>query len=80
MTLKERYVTSRPLAVYADSAFSGIVLLAVEYGVDDIVVAAAEYEGRRSNIRRHKIYQTPSGRSYIRKYDRRYYLDNFMRM
>ena len=78
MALKERYANSRPFAVYADSAFSGVVLLAVEYGVDDMVIAATEYDGQRTGIRRHKIYQTPSGRCYIRKYNRRYYLENFL--
>lgn len=78
MTLKERYADTKPIGVYADSAFSGIVILAVEYGIDDIVITAAEYDGRRTGIRRHKIYQTPSGRCYIRKYNRRYYLENFL--
>ena len=78
MALKERYANSRPFAVYADSAFSGVVLLAVEYGVDDMVIAGYEYEGKRSDIRRHKIYTTAGGRHYIRKFQRRYYLDDFI--
>ena len=79
MTLKTLYSESEPISVYAESAFSGIVLLGVEYGIYDMVIAGYEYDGKRTNIRRHKIYTTAGGRWYIRKFQRRYYLDKFMR-
>lgn len=80
MTLRNTYAESKPLGVFGESAFSSIVLLEIEYGIEDKVIAGYEYDGKRTNIRRHKIYTTPAGRFYIRKFGRRYYLDDFLRI
>lgn len=67
------------IAVYNETAFSGIGIIDIEYGVDTICVN--EYFGGKEVKRtRNKIYDDKDGRSYIKKYGRRYYMDEFMKL
>ena len=64
-------------AVYNDSAFTGIGIIDIEYGIEDVCVN--EYfsptEKRKA---RNKIYHDKEGKAYIKKYGCKYYLDEFI--
>lgn len=64
-------------AVYNDSAFTGIGIIDIEYGIEDICVNEyfSSTERRRA---KNKIYTDKDGRNYIKKYGTKYYLDEFM--
>ena len=73
--------SKKPVAVKATSAFGGIVIYDFEYGIDDYVIWANEYEGKPGKMRRSKIhYTTRSDRAYFKNNGRREYLDDFMRI
>lgn len=74
------YTEKSALAVIPLSNWGGIEILEVLYGIEDEVIACFNFGTGRQEIRRHKIHTTPSGRAYIRKEGRRYYLDETMRV
>lgn len=76
MSLKEKYADTRPIGFCAFNAFHGVLVLDIEYGIDDYVVACYGNDGKRESIRRHKICISESGRMYFKKDGRRYYLDD----
>lgn len=52
------------------------------YSIDpasDTIYTAFWFGGKEQNARRTNIYYTAAGRAYFRRYNRRYYLDEFMR-
>lgn len=63
----KKYENANPIAVLPINSFGGLVILDIEYGIEDYAIAAFEFDGKRSNIRRHKIHVAPSGENYIRK-------------
>lgn len=66
------------IAVYYETAYSGIGIIDIEYGVKDYCIV--EYFGGNTKRRtKNEIFMDLSGRSYIRKYNKKYYLDEFMR-
>lgn len=64
-------------AVYNDSAFTGIGIIDIEYGVDDVCINEYFSSTERRKAR-NKIYYNKEGRAYIIKYGTKYYLDEFM--
>lgn len=80
MTLKKQYENTKPIGVYAICNWGGLVVLDIEYGIDDKIVTAFDGGETRQHIRRTKIHTTPSGRSCVRRYGVRYYLDDIMRV
>lgn len=68
------------IATYSINAFNGIGIgiVEIEHGIEDyaIVDYIVNNKAKRS---RNKIYISGSGRSYIRKYGQRYYIDEFIR-
>lgn len=80
MTLKKQYENTRPVAIIGLSNFGGLEVLAIEYGINDKLVTCFNYGNGRKAIRRNTIFTTAAGRSYIRKYGRRYYTDEMMRV
>ena len=76
MTLKEKYANTRPIGYCAFSAFHGVLVLDIEYGIEDYVIACFSYDGKRKSIRRHKICTSESNRMFFKKDGRRYYLDD----
>lgn len=78
MTLKTKYAETVAVAVFPECNWGGLEILDVEYGINDTVIACYNFGSGRTSIRRHRIYDTASGRSYIRKGNRRYYLDDMM--
>lgn len=68
--------TSKPIAVYADSAFGGYALYDIENGADDRALIA--YHDSRP--RWYKVGYTAAGRAFVRVSGRRVHLDNFLRV
>lgn len=82
MTLAERYMNDKPVGVASDSAFSGILLFKLheEDSFDHhAYVVANEINGKRMNFRRQIVEYSASGRPYVFKRGRRWYLDEIMR-
>jgi hypothetical protein len=77
MTLKQIYKDAAPVGLYPISNFGGLAIL--EIIDDECAVCAWHYGDGYENIRRHQIFYTYTGRAYIRKAGRRFYLDQIMR-
>ena len=77
MTLKEKYKNADPVGVYVMSNFGGLVILDMD---GEKATAAYHFGEKYEQIRRHTIFNTYTGRAYIRKSGRRYYFDQIMRM
>lgn len=80
-TLSKQYESRRPLAVLPLSNFGGLAILDIlsECG-DSIIIAAWNFGRGYENTRRHTVKETTSGRSFIRKGNRRFYLDQMQRI
>ena len=76
MILKHYYKNAVPIGTYPLCNFGGLAILAIE---DRQAVAAFNFGEGYKQIRRHTIYCTYTGRAYIRKNGRRYYLDQIIR-
>ena len=77
MILKNYYKDAAPVGVYPMNNFGGLAILDIIS--DEMVIAAWHYGDGYESIRRHQIFYTYTGRAYIRKRSRRYYLDQIMR-
>ena len=68
------------IAVYNISAFSGIGIIDIVY--EDETYCICEYFGSQDVKRtKNKVYtETKTDRSYIRKFNKRFYLDEFMKL
>lgn len=75
------YENRRPLAVLPLSNFGGLAILdtLTECG-ETLIVAAWDFGTGYQNIRRHRVQETTSGRPFIRKGNRRFYLDQMTRI
>lgn len=80
MTLKEMYKDIPAVGYVGLSNWGGLEVLDVLYGIDDYLVTCFNYGDGRTRISRNKIYTAASGRCYIRKSGRRFYLDEIMRV
>ena len=78
--LYKKYAETKAIGVYPMSNWGGLEILDIEYGIEDYAIACFNFGNGRRNIRRYKIYSTPSGDSYIRKEGRRYYFSDIMRV
>ena len=76
MTLKERYKGAAPVGFYTLCNYGGLVILSLD---DEKAVAAFDFGNGYTQIRRHTIFYTYTGRAYIRKGGRRYYFDQIIR-
>ena len=67
------------IAVYNITAFHGIGILDIVHEIDDYCLC--EYFGTDDiKTTKNKIYTDKNGRNYIKKYNTRYYLDEFMKI
>lgn len=78
MILKNYYKEAAPVGVYPMNNFGGLAILDILS--DDSLIAAWHYGEEYEGIRRHRVYYTYTGRAYIRKAGRRFYLDQIMRV
>jgi hypothetical protein len=76
MTLKEKYKNAEPVGLYTLCNFGGLVILDMD---GEKATAAYDFGDGYTQIRRHTIFYTYTGRAYIRKNGRRYYFDQIMR-
>jgi hypothetical protein len=77
MTLKQIYQDAAPVGVYTMNNFGGLAILDI---IDEeCAVCAWHYGDGYESIRRHQIFYTYTGRAYIRKAGRRFYLDQIMK-
>lgn len=67
-------------AVYNDTAFSGIGIIRIERGIDDKVICQKFAGDKRGLITQNAIVYEISGRAYIKKYGKKYYLDEFIKV
>lgn len=77
MTKKEKslYQVKKAVAVCCDGLV-GLQCLDVLYGIDDYMIV----KGYTNDLHRVKINYTATGDSYIRLYNRRYRLSDFLRV
>ena len=82
-TLKQRFERKRPLAVYAESAFTGIEIMDYESGIEDFVfIAVVNSDGTKQYFKR-KIETEDSDeeiRAYFKMYGEKYFLSDFIRV
>jgi hypothetical protein len=57
--------------------YGGIVIVDIEYGRNDYVLATYNWNEKKDKITKHKIDYTINGRQYFRKNGARYYIDEF---
>lgn len=74
--LYKKYSDAQPVGVYPLCNFGGLAILEVG---DEEAVAAFNFGEGNKDIRKHKICYLPSGRAFIRKRRRRYYIDEIER-
>ena len=68
------------IAYKAFTAFSGIVIHGVEYGIEDKVVFSYQLDGQTvGKIHKCKVYSNASGETYFRFCGRREYLRDYLR-
>ena len=78
MILKNYYKEAAPVGVYPINNFGGLAILDIIS--DECAVCAWHYGDGYESIRRHQIFYTYTGRAYIRKAGRRFYLDQILRI
>ena len=76
MTLKEKYQNAAPVGLYTLCNYGGLAILSID---DEKATAAFDFGNGYTQIRRHTIFYTYTGRAYIRKGGRRYYFDQIIR-
>lgn len=79
MTLKRMYNNRKPIGVYPTCNFGGVIILDMQYDIDDSVVTAYDFGDGYKSIRHNKVYYSSKG-AYIVKGKTRYYLSDFMRV
>ena len=67
------------IASKATSAFGGIAIYAVEYGIDDAILVGDEVDGVRSVPRLSRIRYNAKGDAYFMHHGRREYLRDYIR-
>lgn len=84
-TLKQRFERKRTLAVYADSAFTGIGIVDYESGIDDSVFFFRQNADGTKKYFKRKIeseYSDENGEIdfFFKLYGQKYFLRDFMRV
>ena len=68
------------IAYKSFSAFDGIIIHGVEYGIEDKVVFSYQLDGETvGKIHKCKVYSNASGETYFRFCGRREYLRDYLR-
>ena len=66
------------LAYHQTNAFGGIVILDIQYGLDDKVKTAFYYGSELTGKAWNKVHYHPSGKDYFIKGGVMYFLDDFI--
>ena len=68
------------IAYKAFTAFSGIMIHGVEYGIEDKIIFSYQCDGKTvGKIHKCKVYSNASGENYFRFCGRREYLRDYLR-
>ena len=68
------------IAYKAFTAFSGIMIHGVEYGIEDKIIFSYQCDGKTvGKIHKCKVYTNGNGQDYFRFYGRREYLKDYLR-
>lgn len=78
--MQEEYKNKKAIAVYCDSAFTGILILDIEYSINDFVIFCDEINGKREKVLKSQIRYNKQSQPYFIHYKRRYFLDEFLKM
>ncbi len=70
----------KAIAYYADSAFTGILILDIEYSINDFVIFCDEINGKRQKVLKSQIRYNKQSQPYFIHYKQRYYLDKFLKV
>ena len=68
----------KPIAYKSESAFSGIFIFGVEYGIDDYIIAAYTYSGKILPTRKSKVRHDKQGNTYFIFRGTRQYIQEFI--
>lgn len=68
------------IAYKAESAFSGIEVLKIEYGVDDYIFASYVVGEKKTRTRKSKIRHDGKGRAYFIFRGNKQYIDDFVKV
>lgn len=69
-----KYIGSYPIYSHG-----GLAIISID-PASDTCLSCFDFGNGSENIRRTRIFYTISGRSYIRRYNRRYYFDEIMKI
>ena len=67
------------IATYAETAFSGIGIIEIEYGIEDYVISEVIKPTAKHRTHRNVICYTAEGRPFFNINRKRYYLDEFVK-
>ena len=77
----QAFENTKTIAYYADSLYSGILILNIIYDINDYIVFCDEINGKRGKLLKSKIrYTLKNNKPYFIHYKRRYFLDEFLKM
>lgn len=69
------------IATKAFSAFDGIIIHGIEYGIEDKVIFSYQYNGKTvGRVHKCMIYYDASGAAFFRFRGRREYLRDYLRV
>lgn len=68
----------KPIAYKSESAFSGIYIFGIEYGIDDYIMAAYTYSGKVLPIRKSKVRHDKHGDAYFIFRGTKQYIQDFI--
>lgn len=81
-SLKEVFENARPLAVYADSAFTGYLIYGYETGFFTFVILARQFtDGTKKFFKRKletEFNEEFYGKDFFRLYGQKFYLEDFL--
>ena len=65
----------KAIAVHPTSAFGGLVVIAVNNGMDETLTTGFDYGNGLEGVRTTPVHYSITGRPYIIRYQHAYYLD-----
>ena len=70
----------KAVGILPTSNFGGLVILAINYGIDDTITSGFDFGNGLQGVRTTPIHTSLDGRFYIIRYQRAYYLDEIQRV
>lgn len=70
----------KPVGIMPTGNYGGLVVLAINYGIDDSLTTGFDFGDGLQGVRTTPIHTDINGRDYIIRYQRAYYLDDIQRV